>query len=76
MPGRGGHLEVIRHDENGLLYNAGDSAALEKELIRLFSEPGLADRLAKNGLQTALRLDIQTHVQKVSQIYGELLPLK
>jgi len=76
LPGRGGHLEVIRHGENGLLYNAGDSAALAKELIRLFSEPGLAERLATNGLQTARQLDIQTHVQKVCQIYSELLTLK
>jgi glycosyltransferase involved in cell wall biosynthesis len=41
--------EVLDHGSAGLLFEAGNAAALARELGRIRKEPGLADRLARNG---------------------------
>ena len=44
-----GISEVIRDGENGLLFEAGNVAALAKQLTRLIGERGLAERLSANS---------------------------
>jgi len=46
-----GLSEVIRDEVNGLLFEAGNVAALVKQLSRLIDEPGLAVRLSANSRQ-------------------------
>lgn len=46
-----GLSEVIRDEVNGLLFKAGDVAALAKQLSRLIDEPGLAMSLSANARQ-------------------------
>jgi PEP-CTERM/exosortase A-associated glycosyltransferase len=43
----GGHRELIRHGETGILFKAGDEGALAGELLRL-----LSDRQLREGLQS------------------------
>lgn len=43
-----GIAEVIRHEVNGLLFEAGNAAALSQQLSRLCGEPALAERLSAN----------------------------
>jgi len=43
-----GIAEVIEHEVNGLLFKAGNAAALTRQLTRLTGEPGLAERLSAN----------------------------
>lgn len=45
-----GIAEVIEHEVNGLLFEAGNAAALAQQLARLSSEPNLAQRLSVNTL--------------------------
>jgi len=72
-PDRGGHIEMLRHNENALLFDAYHPHSLSVELIRLYSNPDLAERLAKNGLKTIQKFDITSHVQQVSALYETLL---
>lgn len=44
-----GISEVIGHEVNGLLFEAGNVAALAQQLLRLIAEPGLAERLSANS---------------------------
>lgn len=44
-----GISEVIRDGENGLLFEAGNAAALSGQLSRLIGEHGLAERLSANS---------------------------
>ena len=46
-----GISEVIRDEVNGLLFEAGNVAALVKQLSRLIDEPDLAARLSANSQQ-------------------------
>jgi GT2 family glycosyltransferase/glycosyltransferase involved in cell wall biosynthesis len=41
----GGMAEMVRHDIDGLLFDAGNAAALRAALGRIIGEPGLLDRL-------------------------------
>src|SRR5262249_2433450 len=45
----GGHAELIRDGETGLLYRAEDRDALVTEAVRLGEEPALRRRLGETG---------------------------
>jgi glycosyltransferase involved in cell wall biosynthesis len=44
-----GISEVISSEENGLLFEPGNAAALRRQLLRLIDEPSLASRLSANS---------------------------
>lgn len=45
----GGHKELIRHGETGLLFKAGDEAALAEQLGRLLTDGALRETLQRQG---------------------------
>jgi glycosyltransferase involved in cell wall biosynthesis len=45
----GGHRELIRHRETGLLFKAGDESALAEQLIRLLTDQELRETLQLQG---------------------------
>ena len=46
----GGNPEIVRHEENGLLFEAGSSAGLAAALRRLTAAPALRARMSENNL--------------------------
>ena len=65
----GGMAEVIRHGENGLLFELRDPEGLARQLKRLISEPGLLVELGENaeGVRT-----VEDSVEEMLDLY-ELL---
>jgi glycosyltransferase involved in cell wall biosynthesis len=53
--GRGGSGEYLRHEDNCLLFEAGDAGALADRLTRLAADGALRARLREHGLDTAPR---------------------
>lgn len=51
----GGHKELIRHGETGLLFKAGDEAALAGELKRLLKDDELRETLQRQGREWVSR---------------------
>lgn len=49
--GGGGIPEMVQHEKTGLLAPVQEPEALGAAIIRLFNEPALAQRLARNGLR-------------------------
>jgi glycosyltransferase involved in cell wall biosynthesis len=49
--GLGGMAEVIRHEENGLLFEPGDAGGLAAALRRLAQDHGLLRKLAHNAVR-------------------------
>lgn len=64
--GTGGAKEIIRHQENGVLFPAGNADALANELRQMLSHPEWRRRLSQNARQTACaQFDIHPMVTKI-----------
>lgn len=72
----GGHRELIRDGETGLLFRAGDPQALADAVDRLLAAPGDWERIRRAG-----RRFVETErtwarsVARYAEVYGRLLPL-
>jgi PEP-CTERM/exosortase A-associated glycosyltransferase len=65
----GGHKELIKHEETGLLFSAGDVFALTESIKRLLSDHALRERLEKQGSDWVR----QYHTwQKTTAIYDDI----
>lgn len=60
----GGMAGIVRHEENGLLFEPGDSEDLARQLGRLLDEPGLLERLEENAE------DVRTVESSVDEMLG------
>ncbi|HTF90339.1 MAG TPA: glycosyltransferase family 4 protein [Planctomycetota bacterium] len=49
----GGIPEIVVDEENGLLFKDGDSTGLARQVLRIFRDPQLAQRLGKHGARDA-----------------------
>ena len=62
----GGTAETIVHNENGLLFQAGDASGLAEQVIRLLDDPALRRSLAVEGRRTAEdRFDVNKMVSEL-----------
>lgn len=69
----GGVSEMIRHEEDGLLYPAGDDLELSNQIARLLTDETLRYRIANSGRQRILELtNKQKIVDQISTMYREL----
>ena len=50
-----GHVELVRHGRDGLVYEANDPADLARQILRLIKDRSLRRRLAANGYSLAKR---------------------
>lgn len=66
----GGMAEVVEHEKNGLLFEAGDVAGLARAIERLTSEPLLLRKLAANAIRPK---SISDYVAELCTIYDEVL---
>jgi glycosyltransferase involved in cell wall biosynthesis len=66
----GGIKDVLRHEQNGLLVDAGDEAQLRAALLRLLEDRQLAQRIA-----AAARRDTESHYanERVVDLYANLI---
>jgi glycosyltransferase involved in cell wall biosynthesis len=53
--GRGGSGEYLRHEENALIFEAGDPVALAAAVRRVAEDASVRERLRTTGLETARR---------------------
>lgn len=70
----GGHREVIRHGETGLLVPPDDAPALAERVCQLLARPDEIAALAQGARTDALdRFGTRRHVQSVVEVYEALL---
>lgn len=68
--GVGGAAELLTHGVSGLRFDAGDSADLANQLLRLVREPGLLARLQQAGKsQVAARFSVAAAAQQLEQLW-------
>jgi len=68
----GGLAEVVQHEKNGLLFKAGDVAALAAHIGRLAADRSLLQSLAAGAHVP----DVAVDVGALSQLYAELVPTR
>lgn len=64
----GGPLDVITHERDGLLVAPRDPDLLAHAILRILDEPEWAERMAREGAQTARRFSIQHHTDAITSI--------
>ena len=71
----GGTPEVVVDGRTGILVPAGDAPALAQAVRRVLTEPGLAERLGREGRAHAERaLSVDVRCSQLRAIYAELVP--
>jgi len=70
----GGHRELIRHNETGLLFDAGDANALARTVLTLLDHSVQWPRLKANGrCFVETERNWKTSVTRYQDVYGRLL---
>lgn len=64
----GGPLDVITHEQDGLLVAPRDPDLLAHAILRILDDPEWAERMAREGAQTARRFSIQHHTDAITSI--------
>jgi glycosyltransferase involved in cell wall biosynthesis len=68
---RGGVLEIIDHEMNGLLFESGDSTSLYAQIKRYASDKDFTRRMAQAGKADAeRRFDAVTHYSNLREIFS------
>ncbi len=68
--GVGGIPEAVEHEANGLLFNKGDATGLSEQVLRLFNDDELRQRLVDSGRQSLAGMhDLSTMAGKLEQVY-------
>ena len=70
----GGHRELIRHGETGMLFRAGDAAALAEAVLALQRDPALVQRLKQQGRAYVIaERSWQRSVEQYKTVYANAL---
>lgn len=70
----GGTGEILVEGQTGLTFPVGDSEALARQIRRLAEEPGLLDRLARNGQRVVYeRFRMEHMVNEIERLLSEAL---
>ena len=68
-----GSCEIIRDGENGLLFAHGDREAAVKQLVRVWDDPGLREKLVQGGFATAERFSWGSAVTAMRQSLADIV---
>lgn len=68
----GGVGDHLRHEQNGLAFEAGDVGAMAESMVRLVMNPSLRDRLAEGARATAASLDWEGELDRLDVSYREV----
>jgi glycosyltransferase involved in cell wall biosynthesis len=73
----GGALEIIEHQETGLLVRPGDSKELANLVARLIDDAKFSNALAKNGKHfVENKFSLQEHIDQLQSLYKKNLQKK
>ncbi|NLX13665.1 MAG: glycosyltransferase family 4 protein [Phycisphaerales bacterium] len=65
----GGIPEVIQHNHSGLLFARERADELAEQLLRLYQDPHLRQRLSQEAMAVAKRFSMQRYVEQVMNCY-------
>lgn len=70
----GGHGEIVRHGETGLLVPPDDAGAMAAACVTLLRNPEMASAITARAREDALtRYDVTRHVERICSLYGSVI---
>lgn len=70
--GTGGAAEIVRDNQDGLLFTANDPSSLAARLRALSEDPALFQRLQAAGQRRSLQFSVEAAVKQIEQLGSEL----
>ena len=67
----GGIPEIVKHEQNGLLSNVYDAASLAENVIRLFSDKMLQQKLIANGKLSVVNFSKSRMAEETLRVYNQ-----
>ncbi len=71
--GTGGAQEVIRHDQDGLLFSAPKAEELAQQIFSLVQDPARMARLQRGAQARAMTFSVDHSVRKIEELVEELI---
>lgn len=68
-----GPAELVRHGENGLLFESNQLDSLCEQIQRIYQGPELAKRFSENALDFVKKFDIHHMKSRYFDLYGKLM---
>ncbi len=76
VPSHGGGLEMNIHEQTALVFEAGNYKSLSDNILRLYKDSELREKLGQNARLKALAaFDVETHARHVEQVYENVLKI-
>lgn len=69
----GGIVDIIQHEENGLLCPEKDSKQIAENIIKLSNDIDLCSRIKENGYKTAMQYDYSTIAKRYKEIIDSII---
>ncbi|MDI6917288.1 MAG: glycosyltransferase family 4 protein [Thermoplasmatales archaeon] len=68
-----GISELVKENENGLLFTPKKHVELSEKIMHLLSKPELCSRIGEKGFGTAKKCSLENGVKSVSNVFSEVL---
>lgn len=68
-----GHLELVRDGENGYLVHPDDPAAFRDRILKLYRDPGLAEKMGRRGRELAEEYTVDSVRREMAQLFSAVL---
>jgi glycosyltransferase EpsD len=70
-----GHNSLIVHKVSGLLFSPISKQEMVECILAVYNSPGVAEKMASNALQCSKKYDVVVAVNKMANIYNEVMAL-
>lgn len=69
-----GHIELVENGQNGFIYNWSDSEQFNKQILYLYNDTSLREKIRKNNLSSVGKYSLDNAINSMSKIYQNTLP--
>jgi len=69
----GGIPDLVKNNENGLLFPPGDEKILAQFIINILEDPGKAESMGQKGRLYSQDFSMESMINKIEKLYSQLL---
>ena len=69
----GGIPDLVKNNENGLLFPPGDEKILAQSIINILEDPGKAESMGQKGRLYSQDFSMEAMINKIEKLYSQLL---